>query len=269
MFRLSQLQASAKLLALSRIAIGVSAFAVGWETWRFLPRVLDPVVVQLPYFSWLPRLPQGMVSMLIACWFVAALAFLLGFYTSWAGAILTVLSFYTLALDQQTYSNHFYLFSLIALLLTLADSGATLSLDALRTGGKPRIAGWPVLLLRLQVSLVYVFSALAKVTPQFISGEILSQTLKRRGWLTFPESWRSSELLSLLALSALALELFIALALWSRRLRWAAVVAGVALHAFIISTLDSSRLSLGIFALEMFALYPLFFQDLKPHTRQS
>ena len=72
-----------------------------------------------------------------------------------------------------------------------------------------------------------------------------------------------------LALSPLALELFIALALWSRRLRWPAVVAGVALHTFIIITLDSSRLSLGIFALEMFALYPLFFQDLEPNTRQS
>jgi hypothetical protein len=264
LFRLSQLQASSKLLAVSRIAIGVCAFAVGWESWRFLPRILNPAIVQLPYFYWLPRLPLGVVPLFIGCWFIAALSFLLGFYTTWAGAVISLLSFYTLALDEQTYSNHFYLFFLIVLLLTIADSGAALSLDALRTGKKERVAGWPVLLLRLQVSLVYAFSALAKLTPQFLSGEILSQTVKPHGWLTFPQSWRSSQILSALAMSAIALELFVALALWSRRLRWAAVVGGLALHAFILTTLDSSRLSLGIFALEMFALYPLFFQDLRP-----
>jgi len=267
--RLFQLQASAKLLAFSRIAIGVCALAVGWEIWRFLPRILNPVIVQLPYFSWLPRLPSSLVPLFAGCWFIAALVFLLGLYTTWAGGVISLLCFYTLALDEQTYSNHFYLFFLIVLLLTIADSGAVLSLDALRKGRKELVAGWPVLLLKLQVSLVYAFSAIAKLTPQFVSGDTLSQTLKRQGWLTFPESWRSSRLLVVLAVSAIALELFIAFALWSRRLRWAAVTGGVALHIFILTALDSSRLSLGIFALEMFAIYPLFFQDLHPFKERS
>jgi hypothetical protein len=172
-------------------------------------------------------------------------------------------------LDQQTYSNHLYLFFLIMLLLTLADSGAALSVDALRTGKRDYVVGWPILLLKFQVSLVYGFSALAKLTPQFLSGEVLSQTLKQHGWLTFPYSWRGPQLLTALAVSAIVVEIFIAFGLWKRNLRWVAVLAGVTLHIFIVSMLDSSRLSLGIFALEMLALYPLFFQRLARRNELS
>jgi hypothetical protein len=186
-------------------------------------------------------------------------AFVVGFKPRFAGAVITCLAAYVLLLDQQTYSNHLYLFFLIMLLLTLADSGAAFSLDALRTGKRDYVGGWPILLLKLQVSLVYGFSALAKLTPQFLSGDVLSQTLKRHGALTFPDSWRSPQMLTALAVSAIVVELFIAFCLWRRNLRWLAAIAGVTLHTFIVSTLDSSRLSLGIFALEMFALYPLFF----------
>ncbi len=62
-------------------------------------------------------------------------------------------------------------------------------------------------------------------------------------------------------MTAIVLELFIGLALWSRRFRLVAVLAGVGFHAFIIAAIDSSRLSLGIFSLEMFAVYLLFFDE--------
>jgi len=149
------------------------------------------------------------------------------------------------------------------LLLTVADSGAALSVDSFQKSRSNTVPGWPALLLMLQVSLVYGFSALAKLTPQFLSGEALSQTLTRQSWFAFPDSWRSAALLTTLAISAIVLELFIAFGLWTSRLRWAAVIAGIALHGFILVALDSSRLSLGLFALEMFALYPLFFRGLQ------
>jgi hypothetical protein len=70
--------------------------------------------------------------------------------------------------------------------------------------------------------------------------------------------------MGLLALTGIAVELFVAIGLWSDRSRWIAVVAGVLFHGAILALLDSSRLSLGIFAVEMIALYPLFFQRLAP-----
>ena len=231
-----------------------------------LSRLLNPIIVQLPYFEFIPRLPVSALPLFTGLWVIASTAFLLGWKTRVAGAIVTCLSAYTLLLDQQLYSNHFYLFFVIVLLLTVADSGATLSLDS-SLNSRETVPGWPALLLMIQVSIVYGFSALAKLTPQFLSGDVLSQTLKRQGLFAFPQAWRSPGFLSALAVSAILLELFIAAGLWNKRLRWFAVIAGVTLHAFILTTLDSSRLSLGVFALEMFALYPLFFRPLQSSSR--
>jgi hypothetical protein len=255
------MRASPHFLAVARIMIGLCSFAVAWEVWRMLSRLLNPQMLQLPYFTWLPRIPSNAVLPLVALWLIASAAFLVGYKTRLAGAIITFLSGYILFLDQQTYSNHLYLFFLIVSLLTVAGSGAALSID--RPGDADDVPAWPILLLKVQVSLVYGFSALAKLTPQFLSGEVLSQTLRQNGWLVFPQSLRTSQLLTVLAIAAIILELFIAIALWIKRVRAAAVLAGVILHVFIISMLDSSRLSLSIFAWEMFALYPLFFQRLK------
>jgi hypothetical protein len=267
--RLLQLRADTRSLAIARITLAFCAFGLAWENWRILLRLLNPMIVQLPYLEWLPRLPVNALPIFVGAWVITSTAFLLGWKTRLAGAILTCLCGYTLLLDQQLYSNHLYLFFLIVLLLSVADSGAALSLDSLRKGSRDTVAGWPALLLRVQVSLVYSFSALAKLTPQYLSGDVLSQTLKRQGWLVFPFSWRSAQVLSVLAVSAIVLELFIAFGLWNERLRWLAVIGGIALHAFILTTLDSSRLSLGVFALEMFALYPLFFQRLQLSSRQT
>lgn len=261
--RLFQLRADARKLAIARIAIAICSIGFAWENWRLLSRLLNPIVIQLSYFEWVPRLPLPVLPFFIGLWVIASGSFLIGWLTRVAGSVITCLAGYTLLLDQQLYSNHLYLFFLSVLLLTIADSGAALSVDSLRRSRSNTVAGWPALLLMLQVSLVYGFSALAKLSPQFLSGEVLEQTLKRHALFAFPDSWRSQETLATLAISAIVVELFIAFGLWTRRLRWVAVIAGIAVHGFILATLDSSRLSLGVFALEMFAVYPLFFRGLQ------
>jgi hypothetical protein len=260
--RFLHLRTGPRPLAAARIAVGFCAFGAAWEAWRTLSRILDPLVVPLPYVAWVPRLSPGAVPVLGAVWLAASAAFVLGFGTRMAGAVITSLAAYTLLLDQRTYSNHLYLFVLIALLLTVADSGAAFSLDARRAGPRRSIAAWPIVLLKIQVSLVYGFAGIAKLTPQFLSGDVISQTLRRQGALTVPVEWRTPGPMGMLALTAVALELAIAIGLWSARSRWIAVVAGVLLHGAILTLLESSRLSLGIFAVEMIALYPLFFQRL-------
>lgn len=229
-------------LAAARILIGINAAFAALEASRMLPRLLSPLVVKLPFFSWLPVLPSNALPVFLAVWLVAALAFALGWKTRLAGAVLTLVTGYTLVMDQQTYSNHLYLLFLVILLLTIADSGTA----------------WPILLLKIQVTIVYFFSALAKLTPQYLAGEILTRSLKQEGWLAVPESWRTPAAMSLLAVTSIVAELFIAFGLWSPRLRFSAIIAGTGFHLLIIAVLDSSRLSLAIFALSMFAGYLLF-----------
>ena len=262
------LRANARQLAVARILIGINAVFASLEAWRMLSRLLTPLVVRIPFFSWLPVLPSSALRPFIAAWLVAALAFVLGWKTRVASAVLAFVTGYTLILDQQTYSNHLYLLVLVILLLTIADSGAAWSIDARRHGTRSDVSAWPILLLKIQVTIVYLFSALAKITPQYLAGEILTRSLKQEGWLAVPPSWRTPTAMSALAVLSIAAELFIAFGLWSPRLRHAAITAGIGFHLLIIAVLDSSRLSLAIFALSMFAVY-LLFLDASRFARKS
>jgi uncharacterized membrane protein YphA (DoxX/SURF4 family) len=255
---LLRLRTEPETLAASRIVVGICALALAWEVWRTLSRIVTPYSVPLPYLISLPRVPPGALPILATVWLVLASAFLLGFATRLAGTFLAALATYVLFLDQRTYSNHLYLFVLLVLLLTVADSGAAFSIDVRRRRPISSVAAWPVLLLKAQASLVYGFSALAKLSSQFLSGDVLAASLKTQGWPRVPDDWRSAGVMATLAATAIVVELFVGIGLWSRRWRWYAVSAGVLFHTAILTLLDSSRLSLGIFALEMFALYPLF-----------
>lgn len=255
--RVAGLRVNARQLAAARILIGANAAFAALEAARMLPRLLSPIVVKVPFSSFVPLLPAGALRLFIAVWLLAAAAFALGWKTRAAGSVLVFVTGYTLLMDQQTYSNHLYLLFLVVLLLTISGSGAAWSWDA-RRASQGDVAGWPILLLKIQVTLVYFFSAAAKITPRYLSGEILTRSLKQEGWLAVPESWRTPAAMSAIAVASIAAELFIAFGLWSPRLRLAAIIAGTGFHLLIIAVLDSSRLSLGIFALEMFAAYLLF-----------
>ena len=258
--RILRLRASARLLAIARIMIGVASLLAAFEIGRLLPHFLKPTVIKLSYFEWLPLLSPGSRWAFILLWVLAAIAFIIGWKTRIAGTVLACVLGYSLLLDQQLYSNHLYLLFLIIVLMTIADSGSAISMDA-RHGERVIVSGWPIWLLKIQVSIVYVFSAIAKLTPQYLSGEVLTESLKQYGFFTVPMAWRVPVAMKLLAIAAIVMELFIGLGLWSRRLRVTAVIAGVLFHTFIIAALDSSRLSLSIFALEMFAVYLLFFDE--------
>ena len=240
--------------------IAAASMLAAFEIWRLLPHFLTPTVIKLPYFEWVPLLPPGSMWAFILLWVLAAIAFVIGWKTRIAGAVLACVIGYSLMLDQQLYSNHLYLLFLIVVLLTIADSGAAISIDA-KHADRAAVPGWPIWLLKIQVTIVYIFSAVAKLTPQYLSGEVLTESLKQYGFFTVPMAWRVPFAMKLLAIVAIVMELFVGLGLWSRRLRMVAVIAGVFFHAFIIAALDSSRLSLSIFTLEMFAVYLLFFDE--------
>ena len=256
--RIFELRASGRLVAVTRIIVGVASALAALEMWRALRRLLLPTILKLPYFEWLPTIPIEGLWALILVWVVVAVMFVVGCKTRVAGAVLTSMIGYSLLVDQQVYSNHLYLLFLIVLLLTIADSGSAISVDT-RQGERATVEGWPLWLLKIQVSIVYIFSAIAKLTPSYLSGEVLTESLKQYGYFTVPMSWRVPVAMKLMSFVAIGIELFIAVGLWSKRLRPIAVVAGVLFHMFIIAALDTSRLSLSIFALEMFAVYVLFF----------
>ena len=195
-----------------------------------------------------------LVVVLVVLWAVSSILFIVGWRVSITGAVLLVSIIFSIALDQQAYSNHLYLMAWLVLLLTIADAGAALSI-----GEEERpVVRWPVLLVMAQGSIVYGFSAITKLNEGFLSGNVLAGVLSN-GPVAFPEILRTPVFLSSLALVVVVVELFVSMFLWSTRYRPAAFVLGLALHVSIILLMQPTA-ELIVFSLEMLALYPLFLE---------
>ena len=115
-------------------------------------------------YSWVKVPPSGELQALV--WILSALCVCVSL-----GLLFRVAAFglflgftYLQLLDVTTYLNHYYLASLLALLLACSPAGQTWSLDALF---RPRIlrgtvpTAW-LYLFRFQVAIVYTFAGLAK-----------------------------------------------------------------------------------------------------------
>jgi predicted DCC family thiol-disulfide oxidoreductase YuxK len=248
---------SGRALALARIVVAGAVLLEGRASAGVLLRLTDSSVLHIPPVSWAPTVTVGLAWALIALWSVSGMAFLVGLWTRLAGVVLAATLAAVLLLDQQLYSNHLYLMVLIVGLLTIADAGAAISMDARRTKTPQMVPAWPTWLVRAQVSIVYGFSALAKLNLTFLSGSVLAASLRRSGPLALPDAWRAAEPMMILAVLAACLEAFVAVALWLPRWRPAGLVAGLALHAGITGWL-SPTYQLLVFSLMMLPLYLIF-----------
>ncbi|HEX6139812.1 MAG TPA: HTTM domain-containing protein [Candidatus Limnocylindria bacterium] len=227
-----------------------------------LRRLAEPGIIQAPYFDWAPRAAEPLSSVLVVLWLVAGLAFGVGLFTRLSGMVLTGTLASVLLLDQQLYSNHLYLMTLVAGLLTVTDSGAAISVDAWRGRGKPSVPAWQAWLLKVQVSIVYGFAAIAKLNLDFLAGSVVASYLRRSGPLAVPEDWRFVQPMMVLALLAICMEAFVAVALWLPRWRPAAMVVAIALHVGITGWLEPTY-ALGVFSVLMLPLL-LVFLDVEP-----
>lgn len=121
-------------------------------------------------FGWVEPLPQPWLSVLFAVLGVAALCVALGLAYRVATIAFFVLFTYVHLLDVSNYLNHYYLVSLLALLLCVLPLHRTWSVDAwLRPSLKSTtLPAWMLWLVRAQVGLVYFFAGLAKLQPDWL-----------------------------------------------------------------------------------------------------
>ena len=245
---------SARGLALSRMVVGFAALLRAIVTYRILSGVLAPGQARVRYVQWLPEPSGGWTTALVVVWALAAVGFAVGWRTRVTGTVLASLMAFTLTLDQQTYSNHLYLLTLVTILLVVANAGAALSVDA-RRNQEHEVPAWPIALLRFQASVVYGFAALAKVNLVYLSGAVLLVYLPTDGLFTLPEALKTAGLLAPVAILSVVAEAFIALMIWWPRWRHQAFTLAMMLHVGMVLFIDpSGRLEIAIFALVMFSL---------------
>ena len=202
-----------------RAVIALVSACSAFEYFAILKRVLASGIVPLPFLDFLPRLPLTWLPAFITCWLLLALLFI---KRREFGFLLVPFIFYALLMDERSYSNHSYLLGLVVFLLA---------------------AGWERL-LPFQISAVYLFSALAKLNLEYMSGDVLS------AFIAAPRL--PAPLYSLIATASIVTEIFVAVALWLPALRRLGFFTAAFIHIGMILLLVPLTL-LGKFQLVEFA----------------
>ena len=258
--RLLTARRPARAVGLFRIGVGLAALTRGLKTSRDLYWLgHDPAVVPARLYDWAPRLealPEVMAVTIV--WMTAAAALTLGYRARLAAGVLCAMSIGLHFVDQNLWAHHVYFLTLVLLLLTIIDSDASLSLRWLRQGRPERdVLWWPVWLVQVQLTLAYLFTAIAKLNPAFLDGAVLQTAME------LPPEW--AWLARWIAIPALGAEFFIGVALWVPALRPWALVAGFGLHG-LVPFLMGPYVGLLVFTLLVWSVYVLFIDD-RPQSR--
>jgi uncharacterized membrane protein YphA (DoxX/SURF4 family) len=223
-----------------------------------------------PYAAWYPDLPRGVYVGLLWLAAAAAVAMAVGFLTRLATAATFAIVAYNLFLSTTHFHNNRAYLVIVLGVLAVAPCGRELSLDAWvrrRRGLRaldPLAPAWPLWLLRFECAAVYGASGMSKLLdPDWFGGTVPWQRVVQAkaeldagplpGWtvsiLTDRDLYTGSAKLIVLT------ELFIAVGLWWRGSRYAAVWVAVVFHLSIQASASVQVFSvLGIAVLVIWAV---------------
>jgi hypothetical protein len=255
-------------LALVRIAFGLVtlawAAALGPDLLTFLGQ--DGLVArQPPLLGWglLSAFPSDAAVIAVYAALVAsAVLVTVGLATRLACAVAFVTLLSILRRDPFILNAGDFVLLHVALFLTLAPAGSTLSLDRWLTQRDrfwevPLRAPWALRMLQIQLSVIYLASVWAKVRGvTWNDGTAVAYALRLEQIhrLPVPEFLVTQPVVvNVLTYGTLAVELAIAILVWNRRARPWVLCAGVVLHLLI-----DYALVVGFFSLAMFVLYLAF-----------
>lgn len=204
-----------------------------------------------PWFPFLPQVPGSVQVAMVWTGAAAAIAMGIGWRTRLVAPLTTVCVAGNFFLSQHHFRHNraFLLFLLTA--VALSDSGRVLSLDARRrrassaTPTDDRATIWPLWLLRIVASSVYLASGISKlIDPDWAGGLVLWDRAVRHqhlvetrvpeplaGWVVDVVTQRWVHALT--SPIAVAMEIVIGLGLWFGRTRIAAVWVAILFHLSI------------------------------------
>lgn len=255
-------------LGLVRIAFG--ALTVAW-TVSLLPDLdrmfgsggIAPVQIVERYQWGLFGLWSSEQALVIswAALLVAAAALAAGWHSRLAAVLVFMLVISFQHRNPFVFNSGDALIRVEALFLAISPCGAALSCDRLRSAGRFWSAevrpDWPIRLMQVQVSLIYLSTVFYKLRgDSWPEGTAVSYALRLEDMVIFPvPQWISTNpmLMNIATWGTLATELAIGILVWNRRCRPWVLAAGVALHGLIMISIG-----VGFFSLAMFVLYLAF-----------
>ncbi len=255
----SEYRVAPEVLALFRLVFfGVLAVDM-WLQVEHAPRygAGDFNVSHLPALdSWLPVLTRPAMAFLFVL--QAYLAGLVALGGGGRAALVALTSLYGVSYfssQLDSYQHHYLMFLVLLLLCLVRWDPAPPPAQARQTKKKaakpPDPPGaWPVRLILVQMSIVYVYAAMAKMEPLWLDGRVLELQVSA-GWARdLIERMGGFKLVSGLVMVT---ELFLAGAIHLRWMRRVVAPLGVLFHAGI----EASGFQIGLFSYFMIALYVL------------
>lgn len=247
----------AKPLAVGRILLGVASLPLALEWFRPMMKVASRDYIALPVFDGAGSLPSLVVMVFFGLSLMASAGMILGVAGRLPALLLAAVTGLVLLSDQQVYSNHLLLLLMLSTFMGL--SGAHRALTVFDMGKRRRrvhreqVPYWPAFLIKAQITTLYFWTAVSKINPQYLSGEVVGANL--RDWVPIPEG-----LLPAVSVLSIAAEFFLAVALWIPKTRLLGFLVGAGLHLGILAFLTSPA-PLIPFAMLMATGYVLFAHD--------
>lgn len=254
-------------LGLVRIAFG--ALMIGWSV-SLLPNLqpffgvngVMPVQPQISYhWGFLTGFSDTSILVSWCILVCAAAALTVGWHSRLAALVVFVLVLSFQHRNVWVFNSGDGLIRTLALFLAVSPCGAALSLDRRRSVGRfwssEVRARWPVRLLQVQLSLIYLASVQVKLDGDtWPDGTAVSYALRLEDMIIIPvPQWVSTSplLTNVATWGTLAVELAIGVLVWNRLLRRYVLAAGIAMHISIMLSV-----SVGFFTPAMFVLYLAF-----------
>jgi hypothetical protein len=252
--RLIEIRTDPRPVAIARIGLGLATILTSVEAYEILAAISGGKLA-MPVFPVIPAPTLPWLTVLVVLTIAAGAAVMVGWNTEQAAIVSVVLGVAILLWDQQTYSSHRLLATLLMAYLVFAKAGTAWSVRPI--AGQPSVPWWPQLLMMSQLSVLYCFSGLSKINVWFISGIPLASWV----WIELP-----SNLYFVASIMTIVVELTIAVGLWFQASRRVAILLGLGLHLSIVVLMNHDTFALLVFALTCVSLYPLFL--FRPRVRE-
>jgi predicted DCC family thiol-disulfide oxidoreductase YuxK len=210
-----------------------------------------------PGLGWVPSPNLWIYNRLDELLLFLALLMTVGLFTRFVVPLVAAIFIWILAASQVNYYHHFWLFTLLFTILAFSHCGERYSLDAYLRGPdapRPKRPILPVRLIQVLVSLLYLFTFLAKMNSGWYSGEIM-RIFDESGSIRGPFAPLFLNTLGYqgLSVSTLAAEGFLVFGFWIPRLRMVAIAVGVLLHLGI-----DAMMAVRTFSFQMWVVYIVF-----------
>ncbi len=156
-------------ISLFRILFGLVLFmqVFYFQYSNFIQKdVLDPVLhFSYPYLDFIDVMDPWLMKSIVLILFLSSLMLIIGFKARFFSFIYLIFFTYLWLIDKGYYNNHYYLISLILLLLCFINSDRSLSI---LSNNKGMNAAWEEYILLFQFSIVLLFAGFNKINEWWL-----------------------------------------------------------------------------------------------------